>query len=227
MIYILEESWWQIVTDGGRWFEILAGLGLGLLATWYFGWRTSKTDDPRIRIKEYSKSESNDHQFYEQLIKALYKSRKEVIQYAEGFDTHLPERYEAARKYTDKIKDVLRQKPEIRWIRYQTRFPEDKGWDELIGNVQKSYPSQFKLLQVKNNPGDHLMSIVLIDPCTKHSKTFLLVSNPAHIGGEKRVNLANSSLMISGSKAYSQALLNQIELMYDRLKDAESPAQDT
>ncbi|MFY0632112.1 MAG: hypothetical protein JXR05_17260 [Flavobacteriaceae bacterium] len=177
-----------------------------------------KQNDPRIRIKEYSKSNSNDQEFYTQLKKAVRNCKKEVVQYAEGFDTRLPERYDVATDYIEDLKKIFYKRKDLRWIRYQTVLPEDKKWDKLLTELSKEFPRQFKVLPVNNKFGDHIMSIVLVDPGTKFSKSFFLVSNPVNIDGSEKVSIANASLIISGSKAYSNALRNQIELMYDRLQ---------
>ncbi|WNJ19167.1 hypothetical protein [Pontibacter sp. G13] len=200
------------------WFGILMGFGLSLLSTLIIYLISKRNNDPKISIREFSRSESNDEDFYRQFLKAIKKSRKEVIQYAEGFHTGMSQRYDVAQSLINDIRDVLQAKPHIHWLRYQTSRPHDQGWMEMLGQLKTSFPKQFNLLMVDNKLGDHIMSVVLIDPGTRYSKTFLLVANPTQMGAGEKVNLANASLMISGSKEYSKALRYQIELMYDRLK---------
>lgn len=200
------------------WFGAGIGFFLSLISSYIIYRVSRRNNDPRIRIREFSRTESNEQEFYKQLLKSTNECRKEIVQYAEGFNTSLPERQEIACQYIQDIKEILQRNPHISWIRYQTLLPGDSDWIRLISQVQEKFPHQLKLLYVDNKLGDHIVSIVLIDPGTKYSKTFLLVANPVQLGGDQKINLANSGLMITGSKAFSNALRYQIELMYDRLK---------
>lgn len=187
---------------------IVAGLISGLLLHFYL----NREHDTKVRIKVFDPSDSKKStDFYTLLENAITKAKQEVIQFAEGFQTDLVERLEFAKAYVEKIRGVLGENQELRWIRIQTKRPIDDQWKDLLQGLVDAYPRQFKLTEFDNRPGDHVLSIVLIDPHLKTSKIFFLISKARNLGGEKRVHVAHTGVMIQGSRSLAEALADRLE----------------
>mgnify|MGYP006434744715 CR=1 FL=1 len=200
--------------------DTILGLIIGIISSSVAGillhFFLNKEHDTRIKIKVFDPTESySSSNFYAILKKTISKAKEEVVQYAEGFNTEMPERHEKAKEYTDSIRAVLRDRPSVRWIRIQTLNPYDEGWLDLQHSLIKDFPSQFKLFLFNNRLGDHITSIVLIDPKTKKSKVFIMISKPRNLGGETKVNVTHTGVMIQGSRILSESLYDRLDSLLD------------
>nr|VFK00925.1 MAG: hypothetical protein BECKH772B_GA0070898_102115 [Candidatus Kentron sp. H]VFK01836.1 MAG: hypothetical protein BECKH772A_GA0070896_102435 [Candidatus Kentron sp. H]VFK05210.1 MAG: hypothetical protein BECKH772C_GA0070978_102475 [Candidatus Kentron sp. H] len=197
--------------------SIWVGFGIGVLSGLIAGlilhFVLNREHDSRVRVKVFDHSDSySSNNFYLMRRKAIAKAKGVVVEYGEGFITDPPERFVKAKVHVDGMRAALFQQQKMTWTRIQTKNPFDKKWADLLRNLQKEFPKQFKLFLLDNRPGDHLLSVVLIDPRTRSRRIFLLISKPFHIGGKSKINIAHSGVMIKGSRVLSEAF-------YDRLND--------
>jgi len=204
--------------------DIIIGLIIGIVSSSLVGFSLhfilNKEHDTRVKIKVFDPTESyTSSNFYVLLKKAISEAKEEIVQYAEGFNTEMPERHEKAKEYTDSIRSVLRERPNIRWMRIQTRNPYDEGWLDLQHSLIRDFPTRFKLFLFNNRIGGHIASIVLIDPKAKKNKVFIMISKPRNLGNETKVNVAHTGVMIQGSRILAESL-------YDRLDSMKCPEFD-
>jgi len=199
------------------WLGVVIGVGTSLVAGLLLHLLLNRENDSHVSVKVFDPSDSyTSSNFYILLNKAIAGAKEEVVQYAEGFSTDLPERHEKAKAFVDTVHTALRARPDLKWIRIQTKNPFDEQWMVLLQALHKEFPAQFKLFLFDNRIGDHLLSVVLVDPRSRQNRVFLLISKPRHVGGDTKVNIAHTGVMIKGSRILSDAF-------YDRLNDLRDP----
>lgn len=198
------------------WIGLLIGVCSSAVAGVILHCVLNRDHDPRVKVRVFDPSDSyGSSNFYVLLQKAIAQAKEEVVQYGEGFSTDLPERLDKAEAYSDEIRGTLRKRPNLRWIRIQTKSPFDDGWFKLLLGLIRDFPSQFKLFVLDNRIGDHLMSVVLVDPRMRCNKVFLLISQARHIGGEGKISVAHTGLMIQGSRTLAEALYDRLDALRD------------
>lgn len=204
--------------------DTILGLLIGIVSSALVGitlhFLLNKEHDTRVKIKIFEPTESyTSSNFYVLLKKAISQAKEDIVQYAEGFNTKMPERHNKAKEYTDSIRSILRARPEVRWMRIQTQNPYDEGWLNLQHSLIEDFPTQFKLFLFNNRLGDHIASIVLIDPKSKKNKVFIMISKPRNLGGETKVNVAHTGVMIQGSRILAEALYDRLDGFLDISKE--------
>jgi len=198
--------------------NIVIGFIIGLVSSLVAGYIIHLTInwdwDPRIKVKVFPPESSEaSEKYYNHLEKSLIGAKKEVYFYGEGFYTGESDRKEKAQKYIQGIKNVLIKNNKLKIYRIQALLPTDNGWIEMQNELINTFPNRYKCFGLENKPGDHIMTIILIDPYTKHNKLFLLISKKRNVGAPENINTAHTAVMIKGSKILSSALKDRLELL--------------
>lgn len=191
---------------------LLGVLASGFVAAIVF-YIQRKEHDPHIKIKVFNTEKTDKRSyFYELLKKAITEANEEIVQYAEGFNTTAEGRMESAESYIDDIRSALRKNKELKWKRIQSLNPTDQGWQDMLQSTVNSFHPRFNAINFDNIAGDHLASIVLVDPNSKSkSKVFIMISKSKNIDGKTVVNLAHSGVMIQGSSILARCFDDRLD----------------
>lgn len=197
--------------------NFIIGFIIGLVSSLAAGYIVNLTLnwdwDPRIKVRVFPPESSEaSPKMYKHMERSFMHAKNEVYQYGEGFYTGKPEREDKARQYLHGIKDALKKNSNLNWYHIQTLDNEDSGWMKMQNELIEQFPDRYRFFGQNNKPGDHITTIHLIDPDTKHSKIFLMISKEINLGPDN-INTAHTTVMIKGSKDLSSALKHRLVVL--------------